>query len=275
MVIHVSQLCFSYPDQSAVIKPCSFTLASSKMTAVLGANGSGKSTLLKLLSRDLPAQSGQIVIDDREIQNFSLEELALIRAVLPQQSEQHFAFPILVRELLLLACYKKAGAKRQHEDIILEISHFLELASLLNKNYQQLSGGEKQRVQVARVLVQIWPHAYQQQETKMNVYLLLDEPCSSLDMYHSHQLLNLLKQFCSSDMLKKKGIELSCFIVLHDINLALKYVDNILLMKSGELIAQGNIASVLTKENIQNTFLVAAGFHYDENNLLRFIETGL
>ena len=283
MAIHVEQASYVYADQHSAVEPCSFILESSTISALLGSNGCGKSTLLKLLSGDLPVQSGEIVIDGCNVQDLTLEELARKRAVLPQQSEQHFVFPVKVKDLLLLACFKKPGSRKVHEEIILEVSQILELDSLLLKNYQYLSGGEKQRVQLARVLIQIWPQMLacseseqrQQVLTQNNVYLLLDEPCSALDMYHSHYLLDLLKRICHTDVLKSRGISLSCLVVLHDINLALRYADNILLMKAGKLLAQGPVGEVLTQENIQNAFSVTAKLNFRDDAELNFIETGL
>ena len=283
MAILVNEVSYVYPDQQGAIEACSFVLENSTISVVLGSNGCGKSTLLKLLSADLKAQSGKIVIDGCDIQDLTLEELARKRAVLPQQSEQHFLFPVSVKNILLLACYKKAGSGKAHEEIILEVSQILELESLLFKNYQHLSGGEKQRVQLARVLVQIWPQTLhdteqqylQQHLVQNNIYLLLDEPCSALDMYYSHYLLDFLKRLCNTTLLKNRGITVSCFVVLHDINLALRYADNVLLMKSGRLIAQGTVKAVLTQEHIQNAFSVTAKLHFRDDAELNFIETGL
>ncbi|WP_423455900.1 heme ABC transporter ATP-binding protein [Ottowia sp. VDI28] len=217
---------------SAALKPGRFT-------AILGPNGAGKSTLLSLLSAQRRPNAGEVLLDERPIRSFSPRELALRRAVMPQDSA--VAFNFTVHEVAELGRYPH----RQQPDadeagIILRALEATDVAKLSSRIFNTLSGGEKARVHLARALAQIWGP----RPGKAARWLLLDEPTAALDLAHQHQALGLLR-----DRANNQGV--GVVAVLHDLNLALSYADDALLLAHGEAACFGPVGEVLTPERMK------------------------
>ncbi len=224
-----------------LLHPLSLKLETGKLHLILGPNGAGKSTLVKLLSGQQKPSSGTIFYDDRKLTSYKVEHLARFRAVLSQSVD--FAFPLTVNEVVTMGRYphfSNSPSKKDKEIISLAITLF-EIENLANRDYPTLSGGEKQRVQFARIMAQIWPD---DDEPKV---LFLDEPLTYLDIKFQYDFLNLI-----ADFLKKHP--LTVIGVLHDLNLAARFADNLILLKHGHLIAHGKQTHVLTSENIERMY---------------------
>jgi iron complex transport system ATP-binding protein len=212
------------------------------LNLIIGPNGAGKSTLIKLISGQLPAPAGTILYGNQPIQEFSANLLAKRRAVLSQQAD--LAFPMQTEEIVMMGRYPYFYGKPSSEDFAVckEVISFFELDKLLGRNYNTLSGGEKQRVHFARVLAQIW----NKKDPELR-YLLLDEPLTFLDIYYQFNFLHKMKELMQQQPLVVVG-------VIHDLHLAARFADDLVLLKGGKLIVSGPVQKVLTRENIYKGF---------------------
>lgn len=220
----------------------SLNVRSGEVLAVLGANGAGKSTLRKILSGDLTPVSGAVSMNNRPLAELTLKERACARAVLPQDSSLNFPFTILEVVLMGRAPHLEGAENRRDYEIARKALESVEAAHLAERLYPTLSGGERQRVQFARVLAQIWEPS-KSGETR---FLLLDEPTTSLDLAHQYLTLEIARRFARSGV----GV----LIILHDLNLAAQFADQILLLKNGKVIARGTPAETLTESLISEVF---------------------
>ncbi|PTY38727.1 hypothetical protein BGP77_11140 [Saccharospirillum sp. MSK14-1] len=210
-----------------------------ELLAVLGANGAGKSSLLKILSGQWPLQDGAIELDGHPLSEFSRAELAKVRAVMPQSSPLHFPFRAWEVVALGRTPYgRKRKAVEKH--LALERLRLTGTEHLAERSFPTLSGGEMQRVHLARVLHQLLS------STAEHRYLFLDECTSSLDPAHQHQVFQLVQQLTA----QKIGV----LAIVHDINLAAQYADRVLLMKAGRPLVVGPVQDCLTPANVAEAF---------------------
>ena len=219
-----------------IVDQANLVIQPGEILAVLGPNGAGKSTLFKILSGEIPCSHGQVEYNGLQIGSLKPRQLAEVRAVMPQHSSVNF--PFSAREVIELGLITvKAKNPRK---ILDEVMYLTGTKPLQNKLYQHLSGGEKQRVQLARVLVQIW-------ETKpFPRYLLLDEPTSSLDIGQQHAVLGILEK------LKAKNIGI--LVILHELNLAAQYADRIALLKNGLVAKVGAVNEIMEEKLLSQVF---------------------
>lgn len=225
------------PKGKTLLDQVDLSVEAGHVHALLGPNGAGKSTLLKVLSGDLQAQQGDVYIDEENISNRNKRQLALQRAVLPQLSGM--AFPLSVEEVVAMGRYPHRHIDAEKNTLAIEQAMDLaEVKHLEQRSYPSLSGGEQQRTQLARVLAQ------------QADILLLDEPLSALDISHQLQIMELLKTLAQGG----KAI----VVVLHDINLAMRYSTSVTLLKSGQVYAQGSTKEVMTQKNLKAVFSVAS-----------------
>ncbi len=196
---------------------------------------------MKLLSLVAIPDSGEVTYNNNKINYRKKEVYAKYRSVLSQQVD--IGFPLEVEEVVMMGRYPHFEINPTKLDIEIcnEVIALQNLDSFRKRNFLTLSGGEKQRVQFARVLAQIW-----QMPEKDSRILLLDEPISSLDIKYQFDFLHHVRAF-----LNEKTIVIA---VLHDLNLALNYADEILLLKEGQLFASGKPANVLSPANISEVF---------------------
>lgn len=207
------------------------------VTMILGPNGSGKSTLLKIICDEINHYSGEVLYNGVSLSGKDKVPIAQRRAVLSQQSE--LAFPLSVEEVVMMGRYPhfNLNPSAKDKDICLQALKRMKIEDFRYRNYLTLSGGEKQRVHFARVLAQIWE---QPQDTCR--YLLLDEPIASLDLNYQHEFLKLTREVALQNTVT--------IAVIHDINLALQYADQVVLLNTGRIIASGSPREVITAENL-------------------------
>ncbi|MBZ9677277.1 heme ABC transporter ATP-binding protein [Mesorhizobium sp. ES1-1] len=212
-----------------------------EIAAIVGPNGSGKTTFLKALSGEL-AYSGRIVLNGRDLQAMKPAETAVQRAVLPQATS--LSFPFTVREVVKLGLVGGRSGVLPGEDWRLPERALarVDLEGFAGRFYQELSGGEQQRVQLARVLCQVWAPVLDGKPR----YLFLDEPVSSLDIKHQLIIMNIARDFA-----RRGGVVIA---ILHDLNLTAMYADRIFVMHRGGLAATGSPQDVLSDELIETVF---------------------
>ncbi|WP_375607733.1 MULTISPECIES: heme ABC transporter ATP-binding protein [unclassified Bartonella] len=214
---------------------------SGAFTIIIGPNGSGKSTFVKALSGEIP-YSGKITLNGYDVRQTKTYEMAKMRAVLPQSTT--LVFPFLVHEVvrLGLSVNQLTIAKTELQNLIQKALDRVDLSDYGNLYYHQLSGGEQARVQLARVLCQIWKPIY----NGIPRWMILDEPIASLDIQHQIIVMDIAKQFTHSG----GGV----LAVLHDLNLAAHYADSMILLKEGEIYCEGNATNVLTTQNLRDVY---------------------
>lgn len=217
----------------------SLNLPAGEMLAVLGPNGAGKSTLLKVMSGDVTSLKDQVALHGRRLSHWTTGELAQYRAVMPQSVQLNFAFT--VAEVIETGIRHPMSRSERQAHVINMLSLF-DAAHLINRNYLTLSGGEQQRVQLARVLSQL-----EAMPASRPRYLLLDECTASLDLSHQHQVFSVLQQ-----KVRQQGM--GVLVVLHDLNLAAQYADKILLMHAGKVASQGRVREVLRSDLLSEVY---------------------
>lgn len=224
-----------------LIQGLDLAVAAGECVAVVGPNGAGKTTLFRLLSGELQAQQGQVLFNQRPLQAWPLSQLARMRSVLPQASSLQFAFT--VREVVAMGRMPHATGRMADNAIVEEVMAVCDVARLSQRIYTELSGGERQRVQLARVLAQVWRPVPDGERL-----LLLDEPTSALDLAHQLELMQVVKQVCSADI--------AVLIIVHDLNLAARFADRILMLHEGKPVAVGTPAEVMRSDLIECVFNV-------------------
>jgi iron complex transport system ATP-binding protein len=209
---------------------------------IMGANGSGKSSLLKIISGDDVKYTGEVCFQEVNIKSIQKEALAKKRAVMTQMPE--LSFPIQVTEVILMGRYPHFNFEPTAKDakICSEVMELMHLTAFAKRNYLTLSGGEKQRVQFARVLAQIW----EKPADGSFRYLFLDEPLNNLDIKYQQQFLQIAQSFVDKNTF--------LIAVMHDLNLAAQFAHKIFFLKNGELVYSGQTKELLTEEIIETVF---------------------
>ena len=238
-----------------ILQDINLTLQPGTFTAIVGPNGAGKSTLLKTLAYEHSLFQGNVTINGKSVNRYSPRELSMVRAVLPQHSQVQFSFS--VDQIVKLGRHAHRTTQIENARIAEEVMELTGVSNFRDRNYSTLSGGEKQRVQLARVLAQVW------EETLYPRYILLDEPTSSLDIAQQQHISSLAKQVCSRNI----GV----MAIVHDLNQAVQFADQLLFMKEGKITASGEAQKVFTKSNIEDTFCCRVSLYHDPCNNCPYI----
>lgn len=243
-----------------ILKDISVTFQPGKINLILGPNGAGKSTLVKVICNQLKPQEGNVLYEKVDIRNTSVAELAKVRAVLSQNTE--LAFPLKVKEVVTMGRYPhfSVNPTAKDEQAVMEAMQFFDVEEMADRDYLTLSGGEKQRVHFARVVSQIWYAA----ESGCR-YLILDEPLTFLDVHYQFQFMHKLRELLKQQDLVIVG-------VVHDLNLAAKFADHLVLLNNGELLAAGTKEEVLNTENMKVAYRLEPVIHNDERGMYLFFE---
>ena len=229
----------SYGTREA-LRGVSLSALPGEVTAIVGPNGSGKSSLLGAITATLPYQ-GRVLLNGRDIRDLPPWELAAQRAVLPQASR--LAFPFTVLEVVRLGL--QSGTAGDRPDVPMQALARVGLAQYADRTFQDLSGGEAQRVMLARVLAQVWAPV----EGGQPRWLLLDEPVSSLDIAHQLQVMEIARQFARAG----GGV----IAVMHDLNLTALYADRVAVLAEGARLAFGAPGAVLTDDILSRAYRCA------------------
>lgn len=234
----IQNLCFSY-NSHKILRDFSLDVGDGQIVSIVGPNGSGKSTLIKCIDRLLVPSSGEILADRCSITAMNRMELARTIAYVPQNSLR--VFPNSVFDVVLMGRRPHLGWKgdARDDEVAWEMLRLLGLENLALSAFNELSGGQQQKVLIARALAQ---------ETGV---ILLDEPTSNLDIWHQIDVMEILRA-----LVKRRDI--TALIAIHDLNMAARYSDAVVMMKKGQIIAAGRPDLVLTRENLESVYGIQA-----------------
>ena len=237
-MIEVNNISYHYHGGKDVLKDVSFALEQGQFLAILGNNGVGKSTLLKCLNKILRADSGQVLLDGENILQMSNHQVSRRMAFVAQTVP---STQMTVHDVVMLGRrpYMKFGFTEKDHQIVHSAMDRLNLDPLRGRFLNQLSGGERQKVMLARALAQ---------QPKL---LLLDEPTSSLDIHNQYQVLQIVQELCHHD-------GLTAIVVIHDLNLAAAYCDRLYAMKDGVIVGHGAPRELLTTDFLRALYEVEA-----------------
>lgn len=249
-ILEVKDLSY-FVREKKIIEDITFSLQKGGFYSVVGTNGSGKTTLLKSISNIIEPTKGKIKINGKNLNKFSPKLLAKEISVVWQHNEFLFDFSAFQIVMMGRMPYQKLLQADSKSDlsIVEQSMNKTNTWHLRNRSIKQLSGGELQRVMIARALAGQTP------------LMLLDEPISSLDIKHQLDIMELLRKI-------NKENNTTIFIILHNLSLALKYSDNTLALKEGRLVHFGNTKDILNKENIKELFDVEAEVIDGENIII-------
>lgn len=243
----------------AILDGVSCRVRPGRVTVVMGKNGAGKSTLLRVLAgdSDYGADAGAVKVGGRALSDYTPAELAARRAVLPQAV--HLGFALSVREVVELGCYHRYARLTARERVTL-VDHYLDLLNLIplaHRSFPTLSGGEQKRVLLAKCFLQLDTETASSGPDR---FLLLDEPTAALDLEQQYRFLDL-----TGRLAREAGV--GVLAILHDLNQASSFADELLFLRDGRVTATGRRDAVLTAANIRTTFDVGCVIqphpHYD------------
>jgi iron complex transport system ATP-binding protein len=228
--------------QRTLLHPLSLTFEAGEMVAILGENGAGKSTLLRALAGSIPEINAHIQLNGRPLSTWTSAALAQKRSVFSQFNR--LSMPLTTLEVVRMGRfpYEKSEPSQLSEDLSLTMLHRLDLKPLAERSVLSLSGGELQRVHLARVFNQL----HDNHALPTDKMLLLDEPLNNLDLRYRYAALEWARQMADAGN--------AVVVVLHDINLAAAYADRLVFLRQGKMLANGAPAKVLTEALILRCF---------------------
>ncbi|MDV8114704.1 ABC transporter ATP-binding protein [Paraclostridium bifermentans] len=234
--LQVKNLEFSI-DKKEILKDISFEIPKGSFVGIIGPNGSGKSTILKNIYRLYKPDSGQILLDNKNLLNMKDKDCAKEIAVLAQESNSQFDFN--VEQIVKMGRYPYKSVFEDYSkkdlDMVTDMLKRVGLEDYVGRSFSKLSGGEKQRTLIARALVQ---------DTE---FLILDEPTNHLDIGYQIQLMDLVK-----------SLNITTLSAIHDMNMASMYCDYLIVMKDGKIKNCGSVKEVITEEMLKEIFGVNA-----------------
>lgn len=248
LLFQLSDVSFSY-RQTRVLAGIDLQLNCGKFYGLLGANGSGKSTLIELLMGGHKAMTGEVLYKGKAIESYSRQDLARQLALVPQNFSMNFEYH--VSDVVLMGRHphipRFSSPAQSDLQAVEEAMQIMDISHLRSRPVSALSGGELQRVVMARALAQ---------ETEV---LILDEATSNLDIHHTIAIMQVMRK-----RVEEKG--LTVIAAIHDLNLAAAFCDECLVLKEGHLFDHGPVTELFTSDLLQQAFAVEATVHHHEND---------
>ena len=243
--IKIDKLLFRYGDDTDVLRDICLNISEAQLISIIGPNGVGKSTLIHCMNKILSPSEGTVFVDDKNIKDYSIKELAKKMGYVPHATGD--SFPMTVMDTVLMGRHPHVGHKITNEDVdeAYNILKILEIEHLAMRPFNELSAGQHQKVALARGIAQ-----------KPRI-LLLDEPTSNLDIKHQMDVARILKQMSVSE-------RMIVIMICHDLNIAAKYSDNVIMLHDGEIYATGAPDKVITEENLKEVYNVDSTIVLDE-----------
>ncbi len=245
MELKINDVSFSY-SSVPVLHDVSFELGGNELVSILGPNGVGKSTLIHCINKILAPTSGTVLIDGKDVSEIKLKELAKQIGYVPYSANDSFPLSVIDTVMIGRHPHSKWGTLDKDLDIVYDTLRMLGISHLAMRPFNELSAGQHQKVMLARGLVQ---------EPEI---LLLDEPTSNLDVRHQLDVTKMLKRLS-----REKNILI--IMISHDINIAAKYSDKIILMHKGSVFDMGEPNKVITAENLRTVYGVTAEITKDDD----------
>ncbi|WP_042275773.1 iron ABC transporter ATP-binding protein [[Clostridium] dakarense] len=233
-MIEIKNIFKKYKNKN-VVDDVSFNIEKGKITSFIGPNGAGKSTVLSIVTRLISGDGGEVLIEGKSLEGYESKELAKKIAILKQSN--NITLKLTIRELVGFGRfpYSEGNLTKEDEKYIDEAIEYMKLTDIQDKYLDELSGGQRQRAYIAMVIAQ---------DTE---YILLDEPLNNLDMNHSVQMMKVLRNLC--DELGKTIV-----LVMHDINFASCYSDNIVALKNGKIEKVGTTEDIVQREVLEDIY---------------------
>ncbi len=239
MKIEMKDLEFGYNPEVPVLKDINYVLDKPEFVCIMGPNGVGKSTLIHCINKILKPTGGFVYVNEKEVREYKLKELAGHMGYVPNSSEDSFPLSVVDTVMVGLQNDHKFGTNDSDLQRVYEVLRLMKIQHLAMRDFNELSAGQHQKVMLARGLV------------RKPEIVLLDEPTSNLDIRHQIEVTKVLSQLPA-----KEGMLV--IMICHDINITAKYADKILMLHGGGIYAVGTPSEVLTKENIRTVYGVDA-----------------
>ena len=229
-------------DNKRIIKDISLEISLGEVVSIIGPNGAGKSSFLNVLSGDIKPTSGSVCFDETNLKDISIQERSFMRSVMSQS--QQIVYDFSVKEIIEMGWLDRgiASYSGNFKEAVMKVASECSVHNLLEQKFNTLSGGEQRRVHFARTLIQLWRPSNSHDPR----YMFLDEPTANLDILHEQNLMKLVR----SKAMEGIGI----LLILHDLNLAAKYSDKLVIFKNGSLIKSGSPEEVLQSKVLTEVY---------------------
>lgn len=246
MGLQIKNLSFGYKKNQMILNNINLEIKQGEILGILGPNGTGKTTFIKCINNIHKPNEGRILYDGNNIMNLSQLNIAKIIAYVPQYTNNFFPMNVIDTVMMGRMPYVKKNYSDEDKEIVFSIIKKMNLEKFAFRNIKEMSGGERQRVFIARAMAQ---------QPKI---IILDEPTSSLDLYNQLFILHTITKLAKEN-------NITIIMTIHDLNLASMFCDNILMLKDAHIFAHGKPESILTAENIYEIYKVKTEITTPEN----------
>ncbi len=239
MMLKINNISFSYGQDKKILDDISLDVSQGDVLGILGINGAGKTTFIKCINNIFSPDFGTVKINGKDISSMTPKEIAQLIAYVPQYNGTFFNINVLDTVMMGRLPYAGRSYSKKDREIVYNILEKMNLEKFAFRSISEMSGGERQRVFIARALAQ---------QPKI---IILDEPTSSLDLHNQLFILKIIEDLAKRD-------NLTIIMIIHDLNLASMFCSKLVMLKEGKIFAQGNSVDVLTEENISKVYKVSS-----------------